>query len=209
MGVGNSKSIAVLGDSITNGYYDEEGLGWIARLSILLNKDEPNSYIFCNHAVGGDRIYDVKYRLFSSVERYASSLIIAVGVNDTYVYVKRDAPPVLYMGLREEIWNDVLAFAKKLVPQVFVFGILPVDEARVPARVSNYGEEKFFRNDYIVDYNERIKGWCEHHDVPHINFHQRFLDTGHVRLLADDVHPNAEGMQLLAQWAYEELKGKI
>ncbi|MCB1558809.1 MAG: hypothetical protein KDJ50_07820 [Alphaproteobacteria bacterium] len=209
MGIGNAKAIAVLGDSISNGYYDEEGLGWISRLSVLLNKNDPNGYFIRNHAVSGDRIFDVKYRLFGSVERNVDALIIAVGANDTYIFGDRDDHPVLGMDLRLLLWDDVLRFAKGLTSNIFVFGILPVDELKVPARFMDDGRGKFFRNDHIVEYNKAIKKICTQYDIKHINFHEMFLEAGHEALLADDVHPNAKGHELLAQWAYEELKDKI
>lgn len=209
MGIGNSKSIAVLGDSITNGYYDEKGLGWISRLSAHLNEDKPNGYFFRNYAASGDCIYDIKYKLFPSIEKWPDILFIMVGVNDTQMYDNQNAPMALSREIRRELWYDLFRFAKKLVPQVYVFGLLPVDEAKVPARSNEWGSPQFYRNDLIKEYHLNIQEWCKEFDVPFIDLFDKFMKAVHVDLLADDVHPNSKGHELLAQLAYEALKNKI
>ncbi len=198
----DSIEIAVLGDSISNGYYDESGRGWVVRLCEKLNADHPNTCFIRNHAVSGDGIADVKYRLFGAVERDPQFLFIAVGVNDIQMYPDRDGD-ILPLAFRRVLWFDVLKKAKKLVPQVIVFGLLPVDESRIPARYNEWGEGQFYRNDYIIAYNQHISAWCAESDVPFFNFFDRFMAAGHVDLLADDVHPNGHGHALLAEWAYE------
>lgn len=204
-----AKSIAVLGDSIANGCSDEEGLGWIPRLSLLLNADNPNGYFFRNQAVPADRIYDVKYRLFGAIERNPDVLFIAVGVNDTQIFGNKENSMALSREVRCDLWRELLAFSKKNVPNIFVFGLLPANEARVPARFNDNGSPQIYRNDYISEYNKEIGRYCAEFGIQFVDFFDRFLSIGYTEFLADDVHPNAKGHKLIAEWAYEIVKGKL
>ena len=42
------KHIGIIGDSIAHGYYDEENLGWVARLGQLLLAEHRDTYLFYN-----------------------------------------------------------------------------------------------------------------------------------------------------------------
>lgn len=40
--------IGFLGDSITQGYWDEEGKGWVVRLAEIISNHYPLNYGICN-----------------------------------------------------------------------------------------------------------------------------------------------------------------
>lgn len=202
------KTVAVLGDSISNGYFDEEGLGWIARFSRKLNTEKPNGFFFCNHAVAGDRICDVYHRLGALVAKNEPDIIfIAVGVNDTYRFGTRDAAPAMAIELRRAYWTRTLDAALHLTPRVYVFLPLPVEESRVPARTDDFGVPMFYRNDDVKAYGAEIRGWAQARNVRVLDFHESF--AGHTARFADDVHPAAEGHEYLAQLAFDALHGEF
>lgn len=205
----NDKSIAVLGDSISNGYYDETGRGWVVRLCEKLNADKAYGYYIRNHAVSGDTIMDVKYRLFNLIEKGQDITFFAVGVNDTQIYGHRDNDPYFSMEARHKTWDRILKFSEANCQNIFVFGLLPVNEDKIPARATDWGTPQFYRNDVIRTYNDAIKTWCNEYSIPFLDNFQRFWEAGYKDLLADDVHPNAKGHELLAEWACEFLKDKI
>lgn len=208
MGQIGYKTIAVLGDSISNGYFDEEGLGWIARLSRKLNAEKPNGFFFCNHAISGDTIQDIYYRLGALLVKNDTDIVfIAVGVNDTYRFGSREAPPAMALELRREYWTRTLEAALRLTPEVYVFLPLPVEESRVPARTDDFGTPMFYRNDDIKAYGAEIRNWAQALNVKVFDFYEPFF--GLTALYADDVHPAAEGHETLACLAFDALRGNL
>jgi lysophospholipase L1-like esterase len=80
------QSVACLGDSITQGYFDEDGLGWVARLGQLLNKEKPLSYNTRSFGISGDTVFDAWHNLTSQVtHNNPDILIIKIGVNDVCI----------------------------------------------------------------------------------------------------------------------------
>ncbi len=77
-----SKEICILGDSITQGYYDFEKSGWINRLtSSLWGKDI--DYSVFNLGVSGDASFDLIKRLEIELKvRSVKTVIVNIGVND-------------------------------------------------------------------------------------------------------------------------------
>ena len=204
------KIIAVLGDSVADGYYDGCGKGWVGRLEEKLHAVKPCGVGFNNFAVSGDRICDVWHRLGGMVmKNEAEILLIAVGVNDTYRFGGRDAAPCMSMELRRHYWHKTLMLAKRLIPQIYVFGLLPVNEAKIPARTDDFGTPMFYRNDDIEAYNGQIESWCKNLGVSFISFHERFKNAGYAALLDDDVHPDTKGHELISEWAFEELRDSL
>lgn len=54
----DTKAIACLGDSITEGYFDETGLGWVGHFSKLLAQKNPLGYHVRNFGISGDTVID-------------------------------------------------------------------------------------------------------------------------------------------------------
>ena len=60
------KSIAVIGDSVANGYWDQPFEGWVARTVKKLSADRPYETGLANFAVDGDRVCDMYHRFCSN-----------------------------------------------------------------------------------------------------------------------------------------------
>lgn len=206
----NFKNILFLGDSISDGFYDSEGAGWVGRLEQLLHKDAPLMWGMQNFSVSGDRVVDALYRLNGYLTtKDTDYLFVAVGVNDIFRYGSEDAPISMALELRHDYWNRLFKLAKPFVEKVFVFSLLPVNESLNGKFTDGFGTKLISLNKDIVEYNSKIKEWAEESRAVFIDLYSRFYNHGHENLLFDDSHPNSEGHELLAQWAYEELKGKI
>ncbi|HRK98398.1 MAG TPA: SGNH/GDSL hydrolase family protein [Alphaproteobacteria bacterium] len=206
----NFKNILVLGDSISDGFYDAEGMGWIGRLEQLLHTETPLAWGFQNFSVSGDRTVDALYRLSGFLTRKSTDyLFIHVGVNDLYRYGNENAPISMVPELRHHFWDCLFRLAKPFTKKIFVFSLLPVNEKLNGTSKDNFGTPLFNFNSDIEEYNEQIKRWAIDNDAVFINLYDRFKEFGAEDILFDDSHPNIDGHKLLAQWTYEELKDKI
>lgn len=204
------KNILVLGDSISDGFYDSEGLGWVGRLEKLLHADRPMGYGFQNFSLSGDRTVDALYKLAGFLTRENSDyLFLAIGTNDIFHYASSDAPISIDIHLRHRYWESIFRLAKPFVSKIVVFGLIPVNEEENGKFTDGLGVKLYSFNKDVVDYNRALKEWVEQAGAIFINFYDRFEEIGTLKLLQDDSHPNTEGHRLMAQWAYEDLKGKL
>jgi len=198
------QTIVFLGDSITDGYFDPAG-GWAARFIQKLNTDKPHSFYANNFAVSGDRITDVWHRLASQIVTIQPDiLMIAGGVNDLTRIGTPEAPLSLAPLYRAEMWENVLGLAKNIVPEIYVFDILPVVENRMPG-TGAYDQNIYYFNSDIRAYNEEIKAWCTKHKIPFIERFKKLEEQDVVALMFDQSHPNEDGHSLLADLAYDAL----
>ncbi len=204
------KNVLVLGDSISDGFYDSEGLGWIGRLEILLHASNPLAWGFQNFSLSGDRTVDALYRLAGFLTRENSDyLFLSVGTNDIFRYGSSEAPVSMAMDLRHHYWDRIFRLAKPFVSKIVVFGLIPVNEELGGQWADDFGVPLYSCNHDIVEYNQAIKQWSEHENAIFIDFNDLFAKQGTKKLLLDDSHPNSLGHELMAQWAYEELSRKL
>lgn len=198
--------ICALGDSITDGYWDEEGLGWFGRLTMKLGKAYPYQFGFNNIAVSGDTTADVLRRLRQEApSRDPDILLIACGVNDVVRYDRKDNVAEVTADERQKLWRELLAEAKSLTGDVVVLSILPVDEAGMPSNGPG-GRLYWNLNDDIKAYNKELKQWCEEAAVPFIDVNKTWQAHDVAGLLHDPTHPNTKGHQLVCDQVFVELE---
>jgi len=201
------KVIAALGDSITNGYWDETFAGWFGRLSAKLSAEHPEAFGFYNLAQDGDRVCDAFHRLGAELlTRYeVDMLLIAIGVNDLICGPDSDSPTDLSRHLRNEYWNRILDIAQKNVKHIVVLDILPIREELMPNQDTD-GTHIWWHNKDITEYNELISKICAARKIPLIRRHLTWAARDLSKFYADDAHPNGAGHALIADEVYEELK---
>lgn len=199
--------ICAFGDSITNGYWDEQGKGgWFGRLSALALSANAYQLGFNNLAMDGDYSFSVLHRLQSEgFARDIGIILIAVGVNDLIRWHRPDAPLEMGEELRREIWNKILSTAKRLAPRVLVLPVLPVDESRFPQEGAG-GRLLYHHNTDVAAYNTLIAALCAQHNVPFADYTSALAACNWSGMLYDASHPSAAGHQLLAELAYAELR---
>ncbi len=201
--------IACLGDSIANGFFDKTAKGWIARTIEKLNEQKPYGFYLNNYARSGDRSCDAFHKLCHSVVSMRPDvLLIAVGINDIQRWDNAQSPLGLSMAVSEEYWGGIINVAKKNVPRIFVFGLIPCNEDAMPEKGVN-DRPLWVRNEDIKTYNRFLANLCEKENLEFCNFYDNFEKTGGNALLYDGSHPNEHGHEWMASHAFEFLKGKI
>jgi len=201
------KVICALGDSITAGYWDEEGCGgWFGRLQRLVVPAYPFQFGFHNCAKDGDRSPEMLLRMQSElISREPNCLIIAAGTNDILRWHTPDGPTDFSADYRDEVWQSIISTAQRIVRDILVIGPLPVQEDRFPS-TGIFGRQYYQTNQDIADYNALIKAKCDRRSVPYADFTQDFVAGGLGNLLYDSTHPNGKGHQLLAELVLQKIK---
>ncbi|HMS24342.1 MAG TPA: GDSL-type esterase/lipase family protein [Acidimicrobiia bacterium] len=223
-------SVVIFGDSITNRASDETGGGWTSRLWSLIFHDFHTVYApgvkDSNHSVlelgiGGDTIVGVSKRFESELRTrieiaehgIVSDVVVglAVGVNDSRVNGITQLPEVP-LDLFEETYSAVLARLKEIGVDVFTVGLTPCDDSKMsPCLFSqdndDYTIERIKRYDAAVQKCAAIAGVSFVEVFP--AFNKIIADEGLDALLADGLHPNDRGHELIAELVFAEIRSKL
>jgi lysophospholipase L1-like esterase len=200
--------IFIFGDSIAQGFWDTQG-GWVQRLTNQYHQeslgrmlaDEDDYVVVFNLGISGDTArgvlkrmkYEVRSRRLSPDE---DMIVIAIGLNDTMIYKGVDTTPA---GLFRDELEELLESAQELTDKILFVGLTAVeDEACSPWKYSSSG--KCFANNRIREFDTVIADFCEAHGVPFVKIHQPFQkQMGRKQLLADGLHPNDAGHELITE----------
>lgn len=196
------KTIAAVGDSISNGYCDPHG-GWLIRLLQTLNKSGDTFYSLNNFAISGDTLGDAWHNLCRNcIHRQTDTLILYIGANDIRRKSSIENEMATSQELRACYWDQIIDLAARLPQKTIVFGLLPVDEGK-----GAYECEDgiwFWQNTDVQSYNAFIRDRLQGTDIQFIDWHDDFTkNTPLPDLMEDIVHPNAEGHQRMAEMAYQ------
>ena len=201
------KTIGVIGDSISNGYWDGDGKGgWFGRLAERLTQEQPGQFGFNNMAQEGDRVADVFHRFASeATSRSLDVIIIAVGCNGVIRSPEKNSPLDLSPHLRYEYWQKLLTLSNQNPATVVVLDILPVLEARYPS-VGSGNVPCFECNDDVEAYNLQIEELCDQYKIHFFKRYDKWTQRDLSLYYIDTVHPNADGHQIIADEVYSFLK---
>lgn len=199
--------ILFFGDSITQGFYDREG-GWVQRLARGYHGVE----VF-NLGVSGDTAESLLARLENEAKarRWRDDdplvVVICVGINDARLQDNRAIVDVYEF---QKTIENLLDKALKVADTVMCVGLSAVDESRTnPWPQSSTGAQ--WSNIRINSFEDTVKQSAHRRDVPFIPIHDRFLgqlESG-AELLADGLHPNEAGHQLITELVKPALDGRI
>lgn len=199
------KVIGAIGDSITNGYWDEDGLGWFGKLSQKIAKNFPMQFGFNNMSQDGDRTCDTYHRVASEVHtRDIDILLIAIGTNDLIRSPEANSPMDMSKHLREEYWHKMLDLLEKTKITPVVLDLLPKREEMYPS-LGWFDKPCFETNKDVEEYNEQIKSICKQRNIAFINRYDKWIKRDLKDYYKDGGHPNSKGHQLIADEVYEEL----
>lgn len=196
------KNIGVIGDSIAHGYYDNENLGWFARLGKILLSEQSGQYLFNNISQAGDNIADAVSRAYSEIlSRHFDLIIVSIGINDLRRRKNSNLQLDFSEGARIMYWNKLLDTLDLTKAKIVVTDLMPVVETKYTedANLIRYNTD-------VERYNEIIKDICNQR---HIHFFARYRNWKQRNLeylYQDATHPNSEGHQIMAQEIYEYLK---
>ena len=207
------KCIACLGDSITAGYFDEEGLGWTARLRRLFSQRQPLQYHVQSCGISGDTVVDAWHNLRSQVSQINPDiLIIKIGVNDLSIREGMEPESTQISRAKSLItWRNILPFVKRNFGTALVVAPLPIAQdiirfAPWPDNPKEITGTRFEQRDVEI-YNRDIESLCKEFDVPFLGLFDKWVGEGHLDdLFPDGLHPNAKGHEKLAKDIFEKLK---
>ncbi len=207
--------IFIFGDSITEGLWDSKG-GWADRIKAFVQSEEVKSGIKNYHEVynlGVDgnttkQIIDrfeseTKARLWPD-EEYA--FIFATGTNDTLHRNNQEfeSTPERY---KSEL-NQLIGLARMYSSKVMFVDMLPVDENLTnPIKSSSSG--KCYTNERIRSFNEVLHEVCDNQSLTYIKVSEKYLEQDYKTLLADGIHPNDQGHEVIFDLVVEYIRGLL
>jgi lysophospholipase L1-like esterase len=208
--------ILIFGDSITQGYWDEGG-GWADRVkAAVFAKDIANDlstyHGVHNLGIDGNTAQRVLERFDSEVNARLQpnsdyAVIFAVGVNDTVTKNGNDGETT--SSKYAEHLEALCEKASIVTSNIAFLNLSPVDESLTnPLPTSSTG--KCYTNERIDSYNIEITRACEKFDCELINIADEFSKINDSKLLADGLHPNTAGheviynavMPIINNWLY-------
>ena len=201
-------TVSCVGDSITAGYYDEEGLGWVSRLSAKTAKECSKRYTFYNLGVGNDTTIDAWHYFGHQLENvFTSVLLIHIGVNDTSINLTGEGRHTrLSIGESFSKWSWMAWEAKKRKYKTLIISPLPVQEDEIffTPYPDNPKDCKgiIYSNKEILNYVNRLDDFCKEQDLPFLRLYEDWLGSD---CYADGLHPNAKGHQRLAEQIFSKL----
>lgn len=201
--------VLIFGDSIAHGFYDSRG-GWVQRFASeahmktldSMNNGGDYSVEVHNLGVSGDTAAGVLGRMESEVEarrlyEEKDVIIIAIGTNDAVLrqnIVQTDEYEF------QQTLERAIDVALKLTNKVMCVGLSAVDESLSdPWKFSNTGRQ--YKNKRIDLFEDTIKQSAERKDIAFVPIFDQFkaqLASGQ-NLLADGLHPNEAGHELIYQ----------
>jgi len=198
--------VLVFGDSITQGFWDSEG-GWVARLrkyydkkkieDLRSEKEIPDVF---NLGISGGSSKTILDRFENETRARKNSedmaIIICTGVNDSCLLEneKSMTPPDEY----ERNLRKLALQAKAFTDKVIFVGLVAADESQT---MPVFWRNIYYPNKRIKDYESMMAGVAQKGAITFIPVFDEFkkhLDGGE-NILADGLHPNNEGHELIFQ----------
>ncbi len=194
--------IFIFGDSITYGEGDNEKCGWVNRLRLNLETNTQRDFYVYNLGISGDISEGIRKRFDFEIqtrkdEENETIIIFAIGINDTQdingkdrVTIEKFAENILYL----------IKQAKKYSNKILFIGLSKVDETKVVP--VPWSQEKRYFNRKIIQFDNKLKEICQQNEIRYFYMYDKLtLDK-----LADGLHPNSNGHQIICDKIIEEIK---
>ena len=201
------KIVAALGDSVTNGFWDETFAGWFGRLATKISATYPKSFGFNNLSQDGDRVCDFFHRFAAEgLSRDIDILIITVSGNDLIRNPNIDSPTDLSVHLRNEYWERLLDLTQKNIPNILVLDALPRRNDKTADHEGRIDVPMFEPNADRIEYNAQVAKICADRKISFMRRFDKWTKLDLSEYYVDLVHPNGKGHQLIADEVYAELE---
>lgn len=194
-------SIVVFGDSITFGVADDKNKrGWVGRLQEYFESKSNHNVLYNLGIPGGKTLENILVRFDVECTARRSSIypddrfaiIIATGINDSKTIGSKTN-----MQIKEDKFEENLKLlinkAKNYTREIFFVGPTPVDETLNPL------DGSYVLNGNIEQYSRILKKICEKKRIHYIDLFKKWKNIKYKRLLADKLHPNSKGYELIFQ----------
>ena len=182
----NSKTILILGDSLTEGYGVEKESAFPAQLQKIINKSGKENIKVTAAGTSGSTSASALKRLKWHLRKKPDFLILALGGNDGLRGLKPEST--------KENLSDAIKLAKSKNVKVFLAGM------KIPL---NYGE------DYRSRFEKTFTDLAKVEGVSLIPFLLEGVGGNKDLNLADGIHPNEKGHKIIAQTIYKNIKGSL
>lgn len=155
-----------------------------------------------NRGIGGESTSSLKTRLYyDAILLKPKVCVVAEGVNNTAILwkIEHDGKTVT-----EKTVDEVLRLYESdmlyIVRQLKTNGIIPIVGSVLPIGV------KDVRNRVIIRENEILKNVCDKEKVFFVDYYSRLVSDDGITMcgvtFGDDLHPHAEGYNLMAELLY-------
>ncbi len=205
--------ILFFGDSLVQGFWDIDGGGWVQRIRHDYDKQTvknmAGNWPTCfNLGIDGDTTASVVKRLSYEVEsrRFQDDpfiLVFQVGVADS-VFAGEEvmATPEQYHDELDVLINGAQHYSEKIL---FV-GLAPVNDKQCDPWPYYPAGNISLKNERILQFEEVLRKTCIGKGIPQVQVFEKFKQEQNGReLLADGLHPNEAGHQLIAELVKPEL----
>ena len=198
------KQLVVIGDSSVYGWGDNEGGGWCERLRKDWSRNQKGPIIY-QLGVRGDGIEKISNRWekeWSSRgetrRNKPKAILLNVGLNDTAAIGQKNGRHQLEIN-GFEYGLERLIYEMKSQTKVFVMGLTPVEERKMP-----FVGCLWYSNDFCHSYERRMEEVCLNQNVPFLpTFREMSADGRSKNWISNDgVHLNSEGHL----WVFQRLK---
>jgi lysophospholipase L1-like esterase len=203
--------VLVFGTSITQGFWDTEG-GWVARLRKYydtqqvkdFSKDNPTIF---NLGISADTTTDILRRFEAETQaraREEMAIVFDMGLNDSAIeHGKERCSPDEYKNQVEQL----ITKATKYTDKIMFVGLTPCDQKLTDPVPKNWHENLSYTKQRISMFEKVLQDTCDEHQLPHVALLETLqskVDSGE-NLLADGLHPNNDGHELIYQLVRPEL----
>ena len=185
--------IFVFGDSITQGFFDDEQGGWCSRLAAWGMQKGKEVEVF-NLGVSGDNTVDLLARfeieLLAREPEQGAVVVFAVGINDAQSAIDGGKNRVPLESFERNL-GALYESARSHVSRVCFVGLTPVDEGKVcptPWKTSHG-----YTLENVKQYDSAVRGFCMKRGASFIPMLDIFDGGSLNEFLADGLHPNAVG----------------
>jgi lysophospholipase L1-like esterase len=190
--------ICIFGDSITEGYYDNEHSGWVNRLKTILANDK-----IYNLGISGDSTEDLLKRFDADIKgKNPEMIFFGIGTNDS-IYLPAEKRN--YVGF-EKFKANLRSLVEKSRPftnEIVFVGLTPVDESLT--KPIPWQTEMCYTNEEIIKYNSAIRQICESEKLKFIDIFNEFEMNNYKEMLSDGLHPNESGHKWMADKISQEI----
>ena len=199
-----SKQLIVIGDSSVYGWGDSEGGGWCERLRKDWSKLN-NSPVIYTLGVRGDGIEKVALRWQNewssrgeTRRNKPKAILLSVGLNDTASIGQINGRHQLEIDGFEYGFERLISDIKAQT-EIFVIGLSPIDESKMP-----FAGCLWYSNHFCNSYEKRMEAVCLNQNVPFLaTFKDMFTDKRRINWISDDgIHLNSQGHL----WLYQRLR---
>ena len=199
-----SKQLIIFGDSSVYGWGDQVEGGWCQMLKKDWSRKITNPIIY-QLGIRGDGIekialrWEKEWMVRGETRRNKpEAILLSVGLNDTARIGNKDGRPQLDIDAFEygfnRLINDIKAKSK-----VFILGLTPVDETKMP-----FAGCLWYSNKYCQKYERRMEEVCIDQRVPFLGiFNEIYNDKRNINWISEDgIHLNYHGHL----WIYQRIK---